>query len=148
MANKKQVSAAESWERSLTAVSLLLRKFDLSMQAEAEISIIWYDVLLHLNLAEGKKMRMQALAESLILTRSGVTRLVDRIEKAGLVRREAAAEDRRGYYAILTDEGLTALNRAQKRHRKDIKEFYGSHLSEKERQSLYVLMSKVLDGNG
>lgn len=64
------------------------------------------------------------------------------------VRREAAAEDRRGYYAILTDEGLNALNRAQKRHRKDIKEFYGSHLSEKERQSLYLLMSKVLDGNG
>ena len=52
---------------------------------------------------------MQTLSVSLVLTRSGATRLIDRIEKAGLVRREAAAEDRRGYYAILTEEGQKVL---------------------------------------
>lgn len=90
---------------------------------------------------------MQALADSLILTRSGVTRLVDRIEKAGLVKREPAAEDRRGYYAILTEEGEAKLTRAQRTHRLDIRKHYGSHLNDSELATVHQLMTKLLKGN-
>lgn len=143
MAKSGKITAAQAWEQSLTSVSRLLQKFDSNMQKDAGISVIWYDVLLHLNLAPDKKMRMQSLSDSLVLTRSGVTRIVDRIEKAGLVRREAAVEDRRGYYAILTNEGSRVLNRAQKAHRKDIREYFGARLDADERQAVFELMGKV-----
>ncbi|NQW20309.1 MAG: MarR family transcriptional regulator [Chloroflexi bacterium] len=140
----KKVTAAQAWEQSLIGVSKLLSKFDAEMQKEAGISVIWYDVLLHLNYALEKKMRMQALSDSLLLTRSGVTRLVDRIEKAGLVRREPAAEDRRGYYAILTAEGEDVLERAQQAHQRDIRQYFGVHFDAEERRALFDLMSKLV----
>jgi len=90
---------------------------------------------------------MQALADSLILTRSGVTRLVDRIEKAGLVRREPAAEDRRGYYAILTEAGEAKMSRAQRKHRQDIRQHYGEHLDDSELATVHRLMTKLIEGN-
>jgi DNA-binding MarR family transcriptional regulator len=92
-------------------------------------------------------MRMQSLADSLVLTRSGVTRIIDRIVKAGLVRREAAVEDRRGYYAILTDEGVRVLNKAQQAHRKDIRKYFGARLDAAERQTVFELMGKVRLGD-
>lgn len=144
MAKNGKISAAQAWEQALTSVSRLLQTFDANMQEAAGITVIWYDVLLHLDLAKGKRMRMQALADSLLLTRSGVTRLVDRIEKAGMVRREAAAEDRRGYYAILTDEGVKVLAKAQKAHRADIREYFGVLLEDHERRVIFDLMGKVL----
>lgn len=147
MAKKKpKVTAGQAWEQALTAVSRLLQQFDSNMQEEAGISVIWYDVLLHLNMAPEKKMRMQALTNSLVLTRSGVTRLVDRIEKAGYVRREAAAEDRRGYYAILTDEGAEVLEKAQQAHRRDIRKFFGDRLDADEQEAVFALMGKVMPG--
>ncbi|MDG0867997.1 MarR family transcriptional regulator [Candidatus Lucifugimonas marina] len=143
MAKRKNISAAQAWEQALTSVSRLLQKFDSNMQDKAGVSVIWYDVLLHLHHAPEKKMRMQMLSKSLVLTRSGVTRLVDRIEKAGLVRREAAVEDRRGYYAILTDEGEEALAEAQEVHRKDIRTHFGARLDKAEQQAVFNLMSKL-----
>jgi len=143
MVKRQRVTAAQAWEQTLTSVSRLLQKFDSNMQDEAGISVIWYDVLLHLNHAPDKKMRMQVLSKSLVLTRSGVTRLVDRIEKAGLVRREAAAEDRRGYYAILTDEGSEVLAKAQEAHRRDIRQYFGAYLDKAEQQVVFDLMAKV-----
>jgi DNA-binding MarR family transcriptional regulator len=143
MSKNGKTTAAQAWEQSLTSVSRLLQKFDANMQEEAGISVIWYDVLLHLNMAPDKKMRMQTLSGSLVLTKSGVTRLVDRIVKAGYVRREAAVEDRRGYYAILTDEGFEVLTRAQTAHRKDIRQYFGDRLNAAERQTIFDLMGKV-----
>ncbi len=147
MAAKQRLTAGQVWERTLTMVSKLLREFDHEMQKDSGISIIWYDVLLHLYIAPEKKMRMQVLSDSLILTRTGATRLVDRIEKAGLVRREAVPEDRRGYYAILSEEGERVLRLAQKAHRRDIRKHFGAHLSKDEQQTLYELVTRVFDAN-
>jgi DNA-binding MarR family transcriptional regulator len=147
MVTKKRINAGQAWERTLRAVSRLLREFDKEMQAEANVTVVWYDVLLNLHMAPDKRMRMQTLSDSLVLTRSGATRLVDRIEKAGLVRREPAAEDRRGYYAILTDQGQGALDRVQKVHSRDIKRLFGAHLDADEQQTLYTIMSKILAAN-
>ena len=140
MAARGQITADATWERTLRAVSRLLRVFDSEMQEAVDMSLIWYDVLLQLYVAPEKKLRMQALSDSLVLTRSGATRLVDRIEKAGLVRREHAAEDRRGYYAILTEDGERLLKRAQTAHQEGITAHFAQHLSSEEQQTLYALM--------
>ena len=148
MPEKKKITAIDSWGQALTTVSRLLRKFDTTLQESVGISAVWYDVLLRLSYAPNRRMRMQNLSESLILTRSGATRLVDRIEKAGLICREAAAEDRRGYDAILTDEGRAVMRRAKKIHGDDILASFGSHLDSDEQRLVYELMRKVADGNG
>ena len=93
------------------------------------------------------KMRMQALSDALVLTTSGGTRLVDRIEKAGLVRREPVPEDRRGCDAILTDAGKELMERAQVFHRVGIETHFAEHLSAREQQTLFKIMSKLLVGN-
>lgn len=140
----RKVTAAQAWERTLRAVSGLLAEFDREMQDDTGITVTWYDVLLNLRHAPDMRLRMQTLSDSLVLTRSGATRLIDRIEKAGLVRREAAAEDRRGYYAILTEQGQQVLAKTQKNHTAGIAKHFGKHLNADERQTLHGIMSKLL----
>ncbi len=147
MAAVEQVTAGVAWERTLRTVSRLLRVFDREMQDDVDVPLTWYDVLVQLYSAPDMRLRMQTLSDSLVLTRSGATRLVDRIEKAGLVRREPAAEDRRGYYAILTAAGRLLMERAQTAHRVGIEKHFGHHLSPDEQQTLFVIMGKLLAGN-
>ena len=147
MAVEEQVTAGVAWERTLRTVSRLLRVFDREMQHDVDVPLTWYDVLVQLYSAPDMKLRMQTLSDLLVLTRSGATRLVDRIEKAGLVRREPAAEDRRGYYAILTEDGQRLMKRAQKAHRVGIERNFGQHLNPDEQQILFAIMSKLLAGN-
>ena len=147
MVVEEQVTAGVAWERTLRAVSRLLRVLDREMQHDVDVPLTWYDVLVQLYAAPELKLRMQTLSDSLVLTRSGATRLVDRIEKAGLVRREPAAEDRRGYYAILTEDGQHLMARAQKAHRVGIERHFGQHLDPDEQKTLLAIMSKLLAGN-
>ncbi|MCH7983088.1 MAG: MarR family transcriptional regulator [Chloroflexi bacterium] len=147
MAVAEQVTAGVAWERTLRAVSRLLRVFDRELQDDVDLPLTWYDVLVQLYSAPDVRLRMQTLSDSLVLTRSGATRLVDRIEKAGLVRREPAAEDRRGYYAILTADGQRLMERAQKAHGAGIERHFGKHLDPDEQKTLFAIMSKLLAGN-
>jgi len=140
VATPTNVTAEVAWEWTLKAVSRLLRIFDNELQQAVGIPLNWYDVLLQLYVAPEMKLRMQVLSDSLVLTRSGATRLVDRIEKAGLVRREPAVEDRRGYYAILTDTGEQILQRARLVHRAGIANHFGHHLSSHDQEVLYAIM--------
>lgn len=82
-----------------------------------------------------------------MLASPGMTRLVDQIEKAGLVRREAASEDRRGYYVILTEEGEKRYKAATEMHLADIEEHFGKYLSQQDVDDLYRIMSKVWIGS-
>ena len=147
MAVAEQVTAGVAWERTLRAVSRLLRVFDRELQDDVDLPLTWYDVLVQLYSAPDVRLRMQTLSDSLVLTRSGATRLVDRIEKAGLVRREPAAEDRRGYYAILTADGQRLMERAQVSHGTGIERHFGKHLDPDEQKTLFAIMSKLLAGN-
>ncbi len=147
MTVEEQVTAGVAWERTLRTVSRLLRVFDREMQDDVDVPLTWYDVLVQLYLAPDLRLRMQTLSDSLVLTRSGATRLVDRIEKAGLVRREPAAEDRRGYYAILTEKGQRLMERAQVAHGAGIERHFGRHLNSGEQKTLFAIMSKLLAGN-
>ena len=131
------------WESLLRTVSALLKTFEQELQESEGLSLPWYDVLVQLQEAPEGRLRMQALADSVVLSRSGLTRLIDRMEKAGLVRREHSTEDRRGYYAILTQEGRRVFGQARPVHHRGIQEHFTRHLDDADIRALRTALTKV-----
>lgn len=147
MTKQTTVSPGATWELTLRTVGRLLRVFDKELEEKLELPLTWYDVIQHLGTAPDNRLRMQTLSDMLILTHSGATRLIDRIERAGLVRREHAAEDRRGYYAVLTDKGRRILKCANAIHGASIDRQFSQYLNEDELAMLYSAIGKVWNGN-
>jgi DNA-binding MarR family transcriptional regulator len=103
-----------------------------------------YDVLLALAEAPERRLRMHELAWDVVLSRSGLTRMVDRLEGAGLLRRERCDDDRRGCYAALTEDGMEALRRAWPVYARGIAEHFGRHLDDGEARVLDESLGRVL----
>jgi DNA-binding MarR family transcriptional regulator len=101
-------------------------------------------VLLNLAEAPEGRLRMQELSASVLLSKSGLSRLVDRMVEAGLVRRERCEDDRRGWFAVLTDQGRSALRRAAPIHLRGIHEHFTSHLRPEEVKALTSALSRVV----
>ncbi|HKF90654.1 MAG TPA: MarR family transcriptional regulator, partial [Acidimicrobiia bacterium] len=111
-------------------------------EAEQGLPITFFDVLIQLSQAGGR-LRMSELADAVLLSRSGVTRLVDRMVRAGLVRREACPTDRRSMYAALTTMGKRALARARPVHLRGVAEHFGRHLSDEEAKTLAAALGRM-----
>lgn len=105
-----------AWRGFLRAHAELVSVLDAELREKHDLPLAWYDVLVVLEEAPGHMLRMADLCASVILTPSGVTRLVDRMSAEGLLRRERCASDRRGYFAVATEEGLARLNEARTTH--------------------------------
>jgi DNA-binding MarR family transcriptional regulator len=134
------------WRTFLRAHSLINRKLEAELVAEHDLPLGSYDVLLQLAEAEGRRLRMTELADRVLLSRSGLTRLVDRLERDGLVERVACANDARGTHAVLTEAGLGRLRGAAPTHLRGIAEHVTSRLSTDELDLLQHLMLKLADG--
>ena len=103
--------ARDAWRAVLTGQAHVVRRVERAL-ADAELPpLSWYDVLWSLYKAPGRRLRIRHLADEVVLSPTGMSRLVDRVESAGLLRREPCPDDRRGAYAVLTDEGLACLRR-------------------------------------
>lgn len=100
-----------AWRALLNSHALVMRRIELDLQAAGLPPLGWYDVLWALYRSPERRLRMRELADEVVLSRTGMTRLVDRIEAAGLLRREPVPGDRRGAYATITDEGVEMLRR-------------------------------------
>jgi DNA-binding MarR family transcriptional regulator len=111
--------------------------------ADHGLTINDYEALLHLAKAEDRRMRRVDLAERLILTASGVTRLLDGLERAGYVDRDACASDRRVSYAVLTDAGREKLREASKTHVADINAYFENRFSPEELDQLVELLDRL-----
>ena len=131
----------------MRTIGSLLKSFEEELQEAVGLPLTWYDVLIQLHGAPEGQLRMQGLADSVVLSRSGLTRLIDKMEKAGLVRREPSKEDRRGYYALLTEEGRTVFLRARPIHRRGIVKHFSRHLDDSDVQALYTALTKVRRAN-
>ena len=131
------------WETLLRTVSALLRIYERELQESDALPLAWFDVLIQLYEAPEGRLRMQALADSVVLSRSGLTRLIDRMERAGLVRREPSKEDRRGYYAVISDEGLRVIGLARPVHHRGIREHFTDHLDDNDVEALDIALGKV-----
>ena len=118
------------------------------LRREHGLPLSSYEVLLFLNQAPGHRMRMHELAQSVLLTPSGLTRLVDRLEAEGLVARESCPTDRRGAFVALTPAGKARLRRAAPTHLKGIQEHFGRHLTDAEADTLSRALSRVAEGAG
>ncbi|MDA0232092.1 MAG: MarR family winged helix-turn-helix transcriptional regulator [Chloroflexi bacterium] len=147
MAEVEKVSTVMAWELTLRTVSALLKVYDRTFIDKLGIPVTWYDVLVSLSGAPDNRLRAQTLAESVAITRPGMTRLVDAIEKAGLVRREAAKEDRRGSYVVLTDKGELTLAQAHTIHLDDLETNLGRFLDAEDLSDLHRVMNKVWTGH-
>lgn len=100
-----------AWRALLNAHSRVIGEVEAALSAAGLPQLTWYDALWPLRRARGRRLRMGALAEQVTLSRTGLSRLVDRLEAAGLLRREPAPEDRRGSYVVLTAAGAELLRR-------------------------------------
>lgn len=131
----------------LRAHSTLTRDLSASLQAEHGLTINDYEALLQLSRAEGQRMRRVDLASRLLLTASGITRLLDGLERSGLVAREACAADRRVTYAVLTGEGRARLEAASASHVTELRRLLESRLDGAELDRLSELLGR-LSGDG
>jgi DNA-binding MarR family transcriptional regulator len=105
-----------SWRSFLRAHAEVTRKLEADLLAEHKMPLAWYDVMVQLVEAPDRRLRMTDLAGAVLISRSGLTRLVDRLVAEGLVRREPAPDDARGTFAVLTDEGYQRLRGATPTH--------------------------------
>ena len=112
----------DAWRSFLRAHSRVTRVLDAELSAECDLPLGSYEVLIHLNEAPDKRLRMTDLADRVLLSRSGLTRLVDRMEREGLIRRETCPSDLRGTNAVLTREGLARLKAAAPIHLRGVRE--------------------------
>lgn len=100
-----------AWRALLNAHAAVTAQVEAALTDAGLPPLTWYDALWPLYRAERRRLRMGALASEVTLSRTGLTRLVDRLEREGLIRREAAPEDRRGFYVVLTAAGAAVLRR-------------------------------------
>jgi DNA-binding MarR family transcriptional regulator len=112
----------DAWRSFLRAHARVTRVLDAELSAECDLPLGSYEVLLHLAEAPGRSLRMTDLADRVLLSRSGLTRLVDRMERDGLLRRESCPSDARGTNAVLTGAGIERLRAAAPVHLRGVRE--------------------------
>jgi DNA-binding MarR family transcriptional regulator len=135
-----------AWRGLLRVHAALVRELDAELDAAHGLPLSSYDVLIYLQAAPDKRLRMAELADSVLLSRSGVTRLVDRLEREGLIVRDNCASDGRGLYAVLTDEGEAMLAKARPTHLAGVRERFLKHFSEAELRQLATYWERVKPG--
>jgi DNA-binding MarR family transcriptional regulator len=134
-----------AWRGMLAAHSSTIAALDAELEAEFDLPLRSYEVLLHLHDAPDRSLRMGELAERLYFSRSGLTRLVDRLVNAGLVERADCPSDRRGSYAQLTTKGCKRFEAARPAHLRGVRKHFLSKLSEGDLERLSRIWSKVMD---
>jgi DNA-binding MarR family transcriptional regulator len=133
------------WRMFLRTHSRLTRRLEADLLAEHELPLASYDVLLTLVEAPNRRLRMTELADRVLLSRSGMTRLVDRLEREGLVVREACANDARGMFTVLTEAGFQRLRKASRTHLRGVDEYAVSKLTSDELEAFGKMLAKLLD---
>jgi DNA-binding MarR family transcriptional regulator len=136
-----------AWRRFLLAHARVTRRLENDLVEERRLPLASYDVLVQLVEAPERRLRMSELAERVLLSRSGLTRLVDRLEREGLVRREACEDDARGLFTVLTDDGLRRLRGATPVHLRGISDYAVGRLDEDEAATLAELLGRFIDAD-
>jgi DNA-binding MarR family transcriptional regulator len=130
-----------AWRKFLTAHVILIEQIEQDLAQAKLPPLSWYDVLFALSEASDRKLRLHELAQAVLLSRSNLTRLVDRLEVAGLIERESCEIDRRGAFATITLEGIAMLDRMWSVYGRGIERYFACHLDPTE----VKLLVKILD---
>src|SRR5215211_2533561 len=116
-----------TWKAFINAHDRITRQINADLAARDLPDLTWYDALWALRTGEGGRRRMGELAEAVVLSRTAIVRLVDRVEGAGLARREPVPEDRRGAYVVITPEGKATLRRMWPVYSAGIERLFAAH---------------------
>ncbi len=137
--------AAQAWGSLLQVHAALVPALDRRLRDETGLPLAWYDVLLELSAARDQRLTMSQLGDRAVLSRSRVSRVVDDLVAAGLVRREAHPDDARSAHAVLTDSGLRRFRKAAPVYVAGIDELFAGALTVPDLQRLRTLLQRVLD---
>jgi len=133
-----------AWRKFLSAHVVLIEQIEQDLAGSDLPPLTWYDILFAISEAPEKKLRLHELAQTVLLSRSNVTRLVDRLEKAGLLQREQCNSDRRGAFAIISDKGLTILEQMWSVYEAAIVKYFACHLDETEAKLFIKLLNRMM----
>jgi len=137
-------SRQRAWARFFVAQALLVERIETAF-AEADLpSLDWYDLLWVLERAEHGRLRMADIAEQAVVSRSNVTRLADRLEKAGLVQRASCPMDGRSTFCVVTDKGRALRARMWTVYRRQIDALFGQHLGAREAEELARIFERII----
>lgn len=137
-----------AWLNLVQANSVVSARIEARLDAGCGLSLAEHELLIRLSQAPDTQLRMYDLASLLLLSKSGITRVVDRLEKRNLVARKMSDTDRRVVLACLTDEGAELLEQARPFIAGGVDEYFSSHLTDDEIEALRGVLRKVLEGNG
>lgn len=135
----------DAWRSLVTANSRLFDRLGADLEREFDLPLAWYEVLLLLSESQGE-LRMHELADSRLLSRSAATRLVERMEKAGLVGRSMCPEDRRGTVVSFTDAGRELFTKAGRLHLAGIERWFARFIDGAEAEVLRTVCERLLAG--
>ena len=135
-----------AWRGMLRVNATLTKALDAELEATHGLPLSSYEVLMHLDDADGQRMRMSDLAATVILSRSGLTRLVDRLEREGLIERQSCDSDARGSFATLTPAGRRKLQAARATHLAGVRSLFLDHFSPEELELLAAAWERLLPG--
>jgi DNA-binding MarR family transcriptional regulator len=131
-----------AWRLYFESALAVIDVLGAELERDAGIPMRWYDALVHLE-ESPEGVRMNELAERILYSKSGFTRVVDRMEDAGLVRRVRPDNDRRSIMVVLTDKGRETMERARIHHRHSIEQHFARHLSDTDIRALTRALEKL-----
>ena len=132
-----------AWHAFLVAHAALEPILNRELEAACGLPLRWFDVLVQLHATPHKRLSMTELASAVLLSKSGLTRLVDRIEEAGLVQRAAAPGDRRSLLIVLTSTGEKMLKRAAPIHEDGIRRHFSAYISDSEAAAVEAALGRI-----
>lgn len=133
----------DAWVRLLRVHAATTRQFNAELVSEHGLTMNDFDVLMQLSRADEGRLRRVDLAERVLLTPSGITRLLEGLERAGLVDRESCPSDARVSYALLTAAGREKLEEAKETHRESVKALFAERYSDDELETLAALLERL-----
>lgn len=133
-----------AWHHFLIAHAKVTREIDRRLTEAGHVNLDVYDILVTLEFQEDFRLRMSELAERKAFSRSGLTRLVDRLEEQGLIVREPCPDDKRGAYAVLTDKGQQVRELAWPVFKDAIQELWGQFLTDRKAEDISKLFAKMV----
>jgi DNA-binding MarR family transcriptional regulator len=136
-----------AWRAFLKAHATVVDRIDHDLAAGQRLSLSSYDVLIELYEAPDRRLRMHELAQRIVLSRSGLTRLVDRLEAEGLLTRDRCGTDRRGAYAVITEQGIAALRKAWPIYARGISHYFARWLTQEEAQIFVAALERLLQAS-
>jgi DNA-binding MarR family transcriptional regulator len=143
-----QTEKPSAWPGFLKSHAVLLAQIENRLRAENLPTLEWYDVLWALEQAPEGKLRMWELADALVISRSNLTRLVDRLAVSGMVERDRDCDDRRGAYAVLTPAGRDIREKIWPAYKKAVHDFFDRHLNRTETGQMRTIFARLIEAAG